>query len=142
MTKASKEITARQQVLNAGWTFTWEHDETGHLSLAEGEALSEVLCVALRDADGQVRASLCGIADPTREYGLHVENELADEALAQRVYYTVTIPPVGDAAYLTQWHSESGQTLTRGKFQTWGEATRWAIAHLGGTPYSVSKYYA
>jgi hypothetical protein len=40
-----------------------------------------VLCCVLKDGDGNVLASLCGITDPDSNYRRVVEAELASEAL-------------------------------------------------------------
>jgi hypothetical protein len=54
-------------------------------------------------------------------------------------YYTVVIPWV-PFPYATKWHPTdqgSFNPLTRGAFETLGEAIEWARAHLNGAPYMV-----
>lgn len=70
-----------------GWTAEWFHDEDGDLGDHDfwcrkdcGKSHEIKVCL-LRDEDGKVLASLCGIIDADRDYRRVVEAELADEAL-------------------------------------------------------------
>lgn len=57
-----------------------------------------------------------------------------------RGYFTVIIPYV-PRPHQTEWHPDSPdgpfRELSRGAFETQGEAIEWARAHLGGAPYSI-----
>lgn len=78
LARAEAEAEAR------GWTVDWEHDPEEWQG--DVERPFEVLTAVLRDADGQVLASLGGIGmtgnrKTDRDYGRVIEAELADEAL-------------------------------------------------------------
>lgn len=57
-----------------------------------------------------------------------------------RPYWTLLVPFV-PSAYATEWHPTESTgpwaVLTRGAFDTEGEAIEWARAHLHGTPYTL-----
>lgn len=57
--------------------------------------------------------------------------------------YTVLIPYV-PAPYRTQWHPTTASgpfsRLTRGSFETVGEAIEWARKNLDGTPYEIKEF--
>jgi hypothetical protein len=75
---------AEQHATDNDWSAAWEWDECPDLSwLSERELKQdhEVLCCVLKDGDGNVLASLCGITDPDSNYRRVVEAELASEAL-------------------------------------------------------------
>lgn len=71
-----------------GWVASWEWDDCPDLSwMSEAERAEphEVLCCLLRDADGNVLASLCGIVDPDNAYRRVVVAELSLEAMTNAV---------------------------------------------------------
>jgi len=93
---------AEEYAINAGWQYRWEWDED---CAADGcrNAIScdrpgdhehEVLWCCLRDAAGQVLASLGGIWDADRNYARVIEAELASDALfnLQRSWGTTLHP--------------------------------------------------
>jgi hypothetical protein len=66
------------------WTASWEWDEDADLSwMSEDERQREheILCCLLKDADGNVLASLCGITDADSNYRRVIVAELALEAM-------------------------------------------------------------
>jgi hypothetical protein len=66
------------------WVAFWEWDEDADLSWMSEEERNrehEVLCCLLKDADGNVLASLGGITDPDRNYQRVIVAELALEAV-------------------------------------------------------------
>ncbi len=68
-----------------GWIAEWEWDEFPDLSwMSEREQTErhEVLCCVLKDDDGNVLVSLCGIVDPDASYQRVVAAELSLEAMA------------------------------------------------------------
>lgn len=73
---------AEQYAFDHDWSVDWEEDsEPYQMGDAETDVPREVLCAVLRDAEGNVLASLCGIGDPDRNYRRVVEAELALEAM-------------------------------------------------------------
>lgn len=52
-------------------------------------------------------------------------------------YFTVKIPP---SKKPTEWHSDCGETLTRGVFKSEYLAHQWAHTHLEGNAYAVYFY--
>ena len=73
---------AEAEAARRGWRVKWEDDQLPYeIGDAETEMPSEVLTAVLYDENGNVLASLGGIADPDRNYGRVVEAELALEAL-------------------------------------------------------------
>lgn len=75
---------AEDYAQSLGWTFKWDHEPDADLSWMDEEERAkphEVLCCVLRDASGDVRASLGNIVDADRNYGRVVEAELALEAM-------------------------------------------------------------
>lgn len=75
---------AEQHANGKDWDAEWVADEFADLSwMSEEERAQEheVLGCVLKDADGNVLASLWGIADPTVGYMRVVKAELAAEAL-------------------------------------------------------------
>src|SRR5262245_58257864 len=72
---------AEQHAARMGWTATWEWDAMEWDG--EGPAPHEVLGCVLKNADGEILASLWGIGDPSRDYRRVVEAELAAEARAE-----------------------------------------------------------
>jgi hypothetical protein len=80
---ATSLARAEKHAENVGWTVRWE-PETEAYELGEGEEMpNEVLSASLVDSDGNVLASLGGIADPGRNYSRIVEAELALEAMGR-----------------------------------------------------------
>lgn len=75
---------AEQHAWDNDWQCSWEWDDCPDLSWMSEEELKqehEVLCCVLKDGDGNVLGSLCGITDPDNSYRRVVEAELAAEAL-------------------------------------------------------------
>lgn len=75
---------AEQYAHHNDWNTEWEWDEFPDLSwMSEREQKEdhEVLVCVLKDADGNVLASLCGIVDADNAYRRVIEAELAAEAL-------------------------------------------------------------
>jgi len=70
---------------DSGWAVEWEWEQDiddSWMSEAERAKDHEWTCALLKDAGGNVLASLGGICDADRTYRRVVEAELADEALA------------------------------------------------------------
>jgi hypothetical protein len=75
---------AEQYANENDWEAEWEWDECPDLSWMSERELEqehEVLCCVLKDGDGNVLASLCGITDPDSSYRRVIAAELAAEAL-------------------------------------------------------------
>jgi hypothetical protein len=75
---------AERRARDNNWAAEWVADDDADLSwMTEDERQQphEVLGCVLRDADGNVLASLWGITDPDSSYQRVVEAELAAEAL-------------------------------------------------------------
>lgn len=79
---------AEQHAEAAGWFFSWDCDLDGDLGDHEywcredcGKDHQIEFCL-LRDAEGAVLASLCGIIDADSDYRRVIEAGLASEALA------------------------------------------------------------
>jgi hypothetical protein len=81
---------AEETAAERNWEFLWDADQDGCIGCdcgaedckcCTGEP-HEILCCALKDADGKILASMGGICEPTRDYGRIVEAELASEALS------------------------------------------------------------
>lgn len=75
---AKAEQWAEQQ----GVTFHWQGDDEPWDPGDTDYTPTEVLGCIARSADGEVLASLWGIADPDRNYGRVIEAELASEAFS------------------------------------------------------------
>jgi len=77
---ARAEQYARENDWQAEWV--WDDDaDLSWMSDAEREKPHEVYGCVLKDANGNVLASLWGITDPDREYMRVVEAELAAESM-------------------------------------------------------------
>lgn len=75
---------AEQHARDNDWNAEWECDESPDLSwMSEEEQRQdhEVLCCVLKDSQGNVLGSLCGITDPDNAYRRVIAAELAAEAL-------------------------------------------------------------
>lgn len=82
MSRADNPHSMAEQL---GWTIRWEYDEEPYqMGDGETEHPTEVLGCILTDADGNRLASLWGIGDPDREYGLEVECDLIEQAILER----------------------------------------------------------
>jgi hypothetical protein len=70
------------------WSFEWVFDDDADLSWmdeAERKLDHEVLGCVVKDADGEVLASLWSIVDPDASYRRVVEAELSSEAMHQEI---------------------------------------------------------
>lgn len=74
---------AEAEASSLGWYIEWEYDDMPWES-DDDYVPEEVLGAVLRDEDGNVLASLWGIADPDRAYKRVIEAELALESLDKR----------------------------------------------------------
>lgn len=72
---------AEQRAADLGWAFEWLYDDEPWDGDVPGYTPREVLGCVVRGPDGEVLASLWGIADPSPAYSRVVEAELASEAL-------------------------------------------------------------
>lgn len=80
---------AERTAASLGFTFEWEYDLEGYHGCDCGSddcacptgAEHEVLGCIMRNADGEVIASLWGICQPSREYARVIMAELASEGL-------------------------------------------------------------
>jgi hypothetical protein len=98
---ARAELAARE----LDWSFSWEYDSDADLSWmsdAERKRDHEIEGCILRDAAGDVLASLWGITDADNTYRRTVEAELASEADAVAVLESLdaeVIPGITAEAY-------------------------------------------
>jgi len=84
----------KDKLSDAGLSIVWCDDESPHLSRMSDEERSQphevLICSVVRPCPThgvnclhtEYLASLCGITDPSRDDGLEIEAELADEALS------------------------------------------------------------
>jgi hypothetical protein len=80
----AEDLARAEQVASENdWTFTWDFDPEPYELGDDEQHPNEVLTVILKDNQGNVLASLGGIADPSREYRRVVEADLAAEALTR-----------------------------------------------------------
>lgn len=74
---------AEAEAKKRGWRAEWEADESYYdYPDEDAPTADEMLVCILKDMDGEVLASLAGVADPDRNYRRLVEAELAQEALS------------------------------------------------------------
>ncbi len=72
---------AEREAEERGYAFLWMDDEGADWYDESGYVPDEILGCVCKDEDGEVRASLWCIADPSLEYARVVEAELAMEVV-------------------------------------------------------------
>lgn len=89
---------AEEYAVTQDWQVIWDWDTFYHgscdewLGCPEGcKKEHEVLCCCVQDANGEVLASLCGIADADQSYARVVEAELKLEAMSNQLPATFGI---------------------------------------------------
>lgn len=79
--QAARELAHAETVAaHEEWECVWVNDDLPY-EIDEGCTPREVLCAVLKDAAGNILASLGGIGDPSDDYRREVAAELASEAL-------------------------------------------------------------